>query len=79
MKKFMYMALSAFALLACSEDAQNVGGTSEDPNTLINNGSILEGRPRLCRTSQMADASVDCDWSAEMWNPESGNRVHIER
>ncbi|WP_297948270.1 hypothetical protein [uncultured Fibrobacter sp.] len=76
MKKFMYMALSAFALLACSEDAQNVGGTSEDPNTLINNGSILEGRPRLCRTSQMADASVDCDWSAEMWNPESGNRVH---
>ncbi len=75
MKKFMYMALSAFALLACSEDAQNVGGTSEDPNTLINNGSNLEGMPRLCRSSQMGEESADCDWYAEMWNPESGNRV----
>ncbi|WP_295860102.1 hypothetical protein [uncultured Fibrobacter sp.] len=86
MKKFMYMALSAFALLACSEDAQNVGGTSEDPNTLALNSSSSSVPSSysphyvLCRLSAddnftKPNESDACDWYAEMWNPELGYRV----
>ncbi|MBO7412329.1 MAG: hypothetical protein J6U20_01520 [Fibrobacter sp.] len=86
MKKFMCMALGAFALLACSESSQSVGGTTEDPNTLAQNSSSssvpssYSPRYALCRTSaednfaKPSEAEA-CDWYAEMWNPGLGYRV----
>lgn len=63
-----------FAFIGCSEDSAGVAGTSTEPNTLAINVPI-EGQPRLCKISQSGEEDEGCDWYAEMWNPESGNRV----
>jgi hypothetical protein len=87
MENKLYAACGAVALAlwaaACSDDT--VAGTSTEPNTLAlesssstvySSDSEQFGGPRLCRVADMQKASADCDWFAEMWNPESGYRVH---
>ena len=74
-----------------SEDIP-LSGTAEETNVLMadndlssssvvdNSSSSVWIRPngpvRLCRVSEMENAPAECDWFGEMWNPESGNRVH---
>lgn len=87
MENKLYAACGAVALAlwaaACSDDS--VSGTSVEPNTIALSSSSYssssgtfprDGQPRLCRVSEMENAPAGCDWFAEMWNPESGNRVH---
>ena len=85
MKKNVYLTCGAIALAfaACADD-NGVAGTSTEPNTVaFGSSSSTEyssdseqfGVPKLCRVADMQKASADCDWFAEMWNPESGYRV----
>ena len=87
MENKLYTACGAVALAfwaaACSDDS--VSGTSVEPNTVALSSSSYsssseffpnDGLPRLCRVFEMESAPAGCDWFAEMWNPESGNRVH---
>lgn len=92
MNKKLYMAFAGvLSLMALGCSDSNVSGSSEDPNVLTALGSSSsffddfssssvwfssDGRPRLCRVSEMELAPADCDWFGEMWNSESGNRVH---
>ena len=76
MKSNIYLTCGALALMfaACAEDNGFVG-TSTEPNTFV--GPVpLEGQVRLCSVADMGNNSAHCDWYAEMWNSESGNRVH---
>lgn len=91
MSKKLYMVCAgaiSLAMLGCSDDS--VSGSSEDPNVLTALGSsssvvdnssssvwfLPDGPLHLCRVSEMEKAPANCDWYGEMWNPESGNRVH---
>ena len=87
MENKLYAACGAVALAfwaaACSDDS--VSGTSVEPNTVALSSSSYSssseffpnnGLPRLCRVFEMESAPAGCDWFAEMWNPESGYRVH---
>ena len=85
MKKNIYLTCGAIALAfaACADD-DGIAGTSTEPNTVAfgsssstaySSDSEQFGVPKLCRVADMQKASADCDWFAEMWNPESGYRV----
>ena len=84
--KPFWVACGAMALVfaACADDNGVFVGTSTEPNTVAlgsssstvySSDSEQFGGPRLCRVADMQKASADCDWFAEMWNPESGYRV----
>lgn len=89
-KNFYMACVGAFLLAALGCSDGDISGSSEDPNVLTalgSSSSVLDnssssfwgypdGQPRLCRVSEMENAPAGCDWFAEMWNPESGNRVH---
>ena len=77
MKKFYSLvALGALLLVACSENASSISGSTSVPNMRNN---LTPQSPVLCSVMGVTDSleAVEngCIWSPEMWNRTSGYRV----
>lgn len=80
MKKKVYSAFVLGMLLlwaACSEKGTSpISGSTEDPNMITaDTSSYVQCRLSLAKRSSDAEQE-ECVWFGEMWNRESGYRVH---